>query len=54
MALRTIFGTKRKEERADWRKLYKEDLHDLYSSLNIIGLINLHGVCWQVHVVESS
>jgi hypothetical protein len=36
-----ITGTKRKEVTADWRKLHKEALHDLYSSSNIIGLINL-------------
>jgi hypothetical protein len=26
-----IFGTKRDEETGDWRKLHKEELHNLYS-----------------------
>jgi len=35
--LRVIFGTEIEEVIIDWRKLHNEDLHDLYSSLNIIG-----------------
>jgi hypothetical protein len=34
--LRTIFGPKRDEVTGDWRKVHKEELHNLYSSLNII------------------
>jgi hypothetical protein len=33
--LRRIFGPKREEDRS-WRKLYNEELHSLYSSLNIV------------------
>jgi hypothetical protein len=33
--LRRIFGPKRDEVKGDWRKLYNEELHDLYSSPNI-------------------
>jgi hypothetical protein len=37
--LRQIFGSKRDETVGGWRKLHNEDLHNLYSSLNIITLI---------------
>jgi hypothetical protein len=37
--LRRIFGLKRDEVIEEWRKLHKEELYDLYSSLNIIRLI---------------
>jgi hypothetical protein len=30
--LRNVFGPKREEVTADWRKLHNEELHDLYSS----------------------
>jgi hypothetical protein len=30
--LRRIFGPKRDEVTGEWRKLYNEELHDLYSS----------------------
>jgi hypothetical protein len=35
-ALRRIFGPKRDE---DWRKLHNDELHNLYSSPNIIRMI---------------
>jgi hypothetical protein len=35
---REILGPKREEERGAWRKLHTEELVDLYSSLNIIGM----------------
>jgi hypothetical protein len=37
--LRRIFGPKRDEVMGEWRKLYKEELHDLYSSPSIIRII---------------
>jgi hypothetical protein len=37
--LRRIFGPKRDEMRGDWRKLHNEELHNLYSSQNIIRMI---------------
>jgi hypothetical protein len=37
--LRRIFGPKRYEETGGWRKLYNEELQNLYSSRNIIGKI---------------
>jgi hypothetical protein len=37
--LRKIFGPKRDEVTGDWRKLHNEELHDLYSSPNIIRMV---------------
>jgi hypothetical protein len=37
--LRRIFGPKRDGVTGGWRKLHNEELHDLYSSLSIIGMI---------------
>jgi hypothetical protein len=38
--LRRIFGPKRDEVTGEWRRLHNEELNDLYSSLNIIRVIN--------------
>jgi ribosomal protein L10 len=35
---RKILGAQEEEERKFWRKLHNEELHDLYSSPNIIQL----------------
>jgi hypothetical protein len=37
--LRRIFGPKRDEVTGDWKKLHNEELHNLYSSPNIIRTI---------------
>jgi hypothetical protein len=37
--LRRIFGPKRDEVRAKWRILLNEELHDLYTSPIIMGMI---------------
>jgi hypothetical protein len=37
--LRRIFGPKRDELTGEWRKLHNEELHDLYSSPNIVRVI---------------
>jgi hypothetical protein len=37
--LRRIFELKRDEVTEEWRKLYNEDLNDLYSSTNIVRVI---------------
>jgi hypothetical protein len=36
--LRKIFGPKREED-GSWRKLHNDELHSLYSSPNIVGMI---------------
>jgi len=38
--LRRIFGPKRDEVTGEWRKLHNEELSDLYSSPNIVRVIN--------------
>jgi hypothetical protein len=37
--LRRIFGRKRDEVTGEWRKLHDEELHNLYSSPNIIRMM---------------
>jgi hypothetical protein len=37
--LRRIFGPKREEVATGWRRLHNEELHNLYTSLSIIGVI---------------
>jgi hypothetical protein len=41
--LRKIFGHKREEVRGDWRKLFTEDLHDLYLSPDVTQVIISRG-----------
>jgi hypothetical protein len=50
--LRRIFGPKRDEETRGWRKLHSEELHNLYSSPNIIRTIILRKVRWAGHVAR--
>jgi hypothetical protein len=38
--LRRIFGPKRNEATGEWRRLHNEELNDLYSTPNIIRVIN--------------
>jgi hypothetical protein len=37
--LRKIFGLKRDKLTGEWRKLYNEELNDMYSSPNIVQVI---------------
>jgi hypothetical protein len=48
--LRRIFGPKREEE-GSWRKLHNDELHDLYSSPNIVRVIKSRRMRWAGHVV---
>jgi hypothetical protein len=50
--LRRIFGPKRDEVTGDWRKLHNEELHDLYSSPNIIRMIKSRRMRWAGHVAR--
>jgi hypothetical protein len=47
---RELFGPKREEIAGGWRTLHSEELHDLYSSPNIISLIKLWIMRWAGHV----
>jgi hypothetical protein len=40
--LRTLIESERVEGRGEWRKLHNEDLHNLYSSPNIVRRRNTH------------
>ena len=40
MVLRRIFGPRRDEVMGEWRRLHNEELNDLYSSSNIVWVIN--------------
>jgi hypothetical protein len=50
--LRKIFGTKR-EEGVSWRKLHNDELHDVYSSLNIVRVIKSRTMRWAGHVART-
>ena len=39
MIVRKVFGPKRDEITGEWRRLHNEELHDLYSSTNVIRVI---------------
>jgi hypothetical protein len=49
--LRKIFGHKREED-GSWRKLYNDELHDLYSSPNIVRVIKSRRMKWAGHVAR--
>jgi hypothetical protein len=49
--LRRIFGPKREED-GSWRKLHNDELHSLYSSLNIVRVIKSRRVRWAGHVAR--
>jgi hypothetical protein len=50
--LRGIFGSKRYEVTGEWRRLYNEELHDLYFSPNIIRVIKSKRMRWAGHVAR--
>ena len=50
--LRRIFGPKRDEVTGEWRKLYNEELNDLYSSPNIVRVIKSRIMRWAGHVTR--
>jgi hypothetical protein len=50
--LRRILGPKRDEMTGGWRKLHNEELRDLYSSPNIIRIIESRRMRWAGHVAE--
>jgi hypothetical protein len=44
--LRIIFGPKRVVLAEGWRRLHNEELHNLYSSPNVIRVIKSRGMRW--------
>jgi hypothetical protein len=50
--LRRMFGPRRDEVTGDWRKLHNEELHNLYSSPNIIRMIKSRRIRWAGHVAR--
>jgi hypothetical protein len=49
--LRRIFGPKREED-GSWRKLHNDELHNLYSSPNIVRAIKSRKMRWAGHVAR--
>jgi hypothetical protein len=49
---RRIFGSKRDGVTGGWRKLYNEELHNLYSSSSIIRIIKSRRMRWAGHVAR--
>jgi hypothetical protein len=50
--LRRIFGPKRDEVMEEWRRLHSGELHNLYSSPDIIRQIKLRRMRWVGHVAH--
>jgi hypothetical protein len=50
--LRRILGLKMDEVTGGWRKLYNEELHDLYSLPSIIRIIKSSKMRWAGHVAR--
>jgi hypothetical protein len=51
--LRIIFGPKRDEVAGGWRKLHNKELHNLYSSTNIVKMSKPGRMRWAGHVVRT-
>jgi hypothetical protein len=50
--LRRIFGPKGDEVTGEWRKLHNEELHNLYSSPDIIRQVKPTRMRWAGHVAR--
>jgi hypothetical protein len=50
--LRSLFGPKRDGVTGGWKKLHNEELHNLYSSPSIIGIIKSLRMRWVGHVAR--
>jgi hypothetical protein len=50
--LRRVFGPKRGEVTGEWRKLYNEELNDLYSLPNIVRVVKTRRMGWAGHVAR--
>jgi hypothetical protein len=52
--LRRIFEPKRDEVTGKWRKFHNEELHDMYSSPNIVRVIKSRRIKWVVYVAQTA
>jgi len=52
MVLRRIIETRRDEVTGEWRRLHNEELNNLYSSPNIVGVIKSRKMRWAGHVAR--
>jgi len=52
MVLRRIFEPRRDEVTGEWRRLYNEELNDLYCSPNIVRGIKSRRMRWTGHVAR--
>jgi hypothetical protein len=50
--LRRIFGPKRDEVTGEWRKLHNEELHNMYSSQDVIRQVKSRRMRWAGHVAR--
>jgi hypothetical protein len=50
--LRSIFEPRRDKVTGDWRKLHNDELHNLYSSPNIIRMIKPRRMRWAGHLAR--
>ena len=50
--LRRVFGPKKDEVTGEWRKLYNEELRDLYSLPNIVRVVKSRRMRWAGHVAR--
>jgi hypothetical protein len=50
--LRKLFELQSNEVNSEWRRLHNEMLNDLYSSQNIMGLMESRRMSWAGHVAR--
>ena len=50
--LRRVFGPKRDEVTGEWRKLHNEELNDLSSLPNIVGVVKSRQMRWAGHLAR--
>jgi hypothetical protein len=50
--LRRVFGLKRDKVTGEWKKLYNEELNDLYSLPNTVRVVKSRRMRWAAHVAR--